>query len=130
MNILKNALNHIQTLIQNQKIVIINEKITNINGFANVESVELETIAHIQPISPFEIAKITGSTIDSPSIYRFYFLDDLANVLNSLESKSSLIRWGEKLYRVNAKSDWSQNGWIKVTAHQIEESEVEEVANV
>lgn len=129
MNILKNALNHIQTLIQNQKIVIINEIITNVNGFANVESVELETIAHIQPVTPFEVAKITGSTLDSPTIYRFYFLDDLANVLNSLESKSSLIRWGEKLYRVNSKSDWSLNGWIKVTAHQISD-EVEEVENV
>ena len=129
MNILKNALNHIQTLIQNQKIVIINEIITNNNGFANVESVELETIAHIQPVSPFEIAKIAGSTIDSPAIYRFYFLDDLANVLNSLENKSSLIKWGDKLYRVNAKSDWSQNGWIKVTAHQIQD-EAEEVENV
>ena len=53
MNILKNALNHIQALIQNQKIVIINEVITNNNGFANVESVELETIAHIQPVTPF-----------------------------------------------------------------------------
>ena len=129
MNILKNALNHIQALIQNQKIVIINEVITNNNGFANVESVELETIAHIQPVSPFEIAKITGSTIDSPSIYRFYFLDDLANVLNSLESKSSLIRWNDKLFRVNAKSDWSQNGWVKVTAHQIQD-EAEKVENV
>ena len=59
MNILKNALNHIQAVIQNQKIVIINEVITNNNGFANVESAELETIAHIQPITPFEIAKIT-----------------------------------------------------------------------
>lgn len=127
MNILKNALNHIQTLIQNQKILIINEQITNINGFANVESVELETVAHIQPVAPFEIAKLTDSTIDSPAIYRFYFLDDLANVLNSLESKTSLIKWGDKLFRVNAKSDWSLNGWIKVTAHQIQDEKVENV---
>lgn len=127
MNILKNALNHIQTLIQNQKILIINEQIANINGFANVESVELETMAHIQPVTPFEIAKLTDSTIDTPVIYRFYFLDDLANVLNSLESKTSLIKWGDKLYRVNAKSDWSQNGWIKVTAHQIQDEKVENV---
>ena len=35
MNILKNALNHIQALIQNQKIVIINEVITNNNGVLN-----------------------------------------------------------------------------------------------
>ena len=119
MNILKNALKHIQALIQNQRIVIINEVITNNNGFANVESVELETIAHIQPVSPFEIAKITSSTIDSPAIYRFYFLDNLANVLNSLENKASVIRWDDKLFRVKAKADWSQNGWIKVTAHQI-----------
>ena len=92
-----------------------------------MDSVELETIAHIQPVTPFEIAKLTDSTIDSPAIYRFYFLDDLANVLNSLESKTSLIKWGDKLFRVNAKSDWSQNGWIKVTAHQIQDEKVENV---
>lgn len=127
MNVLQNALTHIQTLIQNQRIIIINEQITNLDGFANIESTELETIAHVQPVTPIEVSKITHSTLDSPVLYRFYFLDNLAEVLNSLYNKSSIILWRDKHFRVYAKSDWSLNGWVKVTAVEIlqEESDVQ-----
>ena len=120
MNILQNALNHITTLISNQKIKIITEKAINHNGFSVMHSREIETSAHIQPVTPQEVEKITESTLGSVAIYRFYFLKDLGSVLSSLNNENSLIIWGERTFKAHAKSDWRQNGWIKITAHEVE----------
>ena len=120
MNILQNALSHITTLISNQKIKIITEKAINHNGFSVMHSREVETIAHIQPVTPQETERITESTLGSVAIYRFYFLKDLGSVLSSLNNENSLIIWGERTFKAHAKSDWSQNGWIKITAHEVE----------
>ena len=120
MNILQNALSHITSLISNQKIKIITEKAINHNGFSVLHSREIETIAHIQPVTPQEVEKITESTLGSIAIYRFYFLKDLGSVLSSLNNENSLIIWGERTFKAHAKSDWSQNGWIKITAHEVE----------
>ena len=119
MNILQNALNHITALIRNQKIKIITEKSINQNGFAVVESSEVETIAHIQPVTPREVEKIADGSLGSVAIYRFYFLKDLAEVLSSLNNDNSFIIWGNRTFKAHAKSDWSQNGWIKITAHEV-----------
>ena len=119
MNILQNALNHITALIRNQKIKIITEKSTNNNGFAVVESKEVETIAHIQPVTPREVEKITDGSLGNVAIYRFYFLKDLAEVLSSLNNENSLIIWGNRTFKAHSKSDWSGNGWIKITAHEV-----------
>ena len=119
MNILQNALNHITALIRNQKIKIITEKSINQNGFAVVESSEVETIAHIQPVTPREIEKIADGSLGNVAIYRFYFLKDLAEVLSSLNNENSTIIWGNRTFKAHSKSDWSQNGWIKITAHEV-----------
>ena len=123
MNILQNALNHITALIRNQKITIITEKATNSNGFAVVESKEVETIAHIQPVTPREVEKIADGSLGSVAIYRFYFLKDLGSVLSSLNNENSTIIWDNRTFKAHAKSDWSQNGWIKITAHEIQGAE-------
>ena len=120
MNILQNALNHITALIRNQKITIITEKAVNSNGFAVVESKEVDTIAHIQPVTPREVEKITDGSLGNVAIYRFYFLKDLGSVLNSLNNENSTIIWDNRTFKAHAKSDWSQNGWIKITAHEVE----------
>ena len=119
MNILQNALNHITALISNQKITIITEKAVNNNGFASVESSEVETIAHIQPLTPREVEKIADGSLGNVAIYRFYFLKDLGQVLSSLNNENSLIIWGNRTFKAHSKSDWSQNGWIKITAHEV-----------
>lgn len=119
MNILQNALNHITALISNQKITIITEKAINSNGFAVVESSEVETIAHIQPVTPREVEKIADGSLGNVAIYRFYFLKDLAEVLSSLNNENSTIIWGNRTFKAHSKSDWSQNGWIKITAHEV-----------
>ena len=119
MNILQNALNHITALISNQKIIIITEKSINQNGFAVVESSEVDTIAHIQPVTPREVEKIADGSLGNVAIYRFYFLKDLAEVLSSLNNENSLIIWGNRTFKAHSKSDWSQNGWIKITAHEV-----------
>ena len=91
MNILQNALSHITALISNQKIKMITEKAINHNGFSVMHSREIETIAHIQPVTPQEAEKNTESTLGSVAIYRFYFLKDLGSVLSSLNNENSLI---------------------------------------
>ena len=123
MNILQNALNHITALISNQKITIITEKAVNSNGFAVVESKEVETIAHIQPVTPREVEKIADGSLGNVAIYRFYFLKDLGQVLSSLNNENSLIIWDNRTFKAHSKSDWSQNGWIKITAHEIQGAE-------
>ena len=119
MNILQNALNHITALIRNQNIKIITEKSINSNGFAVLESKEVETIAHIQPVTPREVEKIADGSLGNVAIYRFYFLKDLGQGLSSLNNENSTIIWGERCFKAHAKSDWSQNGWIKITAHEV-----------
>ena len=120
MNILQNALNHITALISNQKIKIITEKAINHNGFSVLHTREIETIAHIQPVTPQEVESIANGSLGGVGIYRFYFLKDLGSVLSSLSNENSLIIWGERTFKAHAKSDWSQNGWIKITAHEVE----------
>ena len=120
MNILQNALNHITALISNQKIKIITEKAINHNGFSVLHSREIETIAHVQPVTPQEVESIANGSLGGVVIYRFYFLKDLGSVLSSLNNENSLIIWGERTFKAHAKSDWSQNGWIKITAHEVE----------
>ena len=120
MNILQNALNHITALIRNQKIKIITEKSVNSNGFSVVKIKEVETIAHIQTVTPWEVEKIADGSLGNVAIYRFYFLKDLGQVLSSLNNENSLIVCGNRTFKTHAKSDWSQNGWIKITAHEIQ----------
>lgn len=120
MNILQNALSHITSLISNQKIKIITEKSINHNGFSVIHSREIETIAHVQPVTPQEVESIVNGNLGGVAIYRFYFLKDLGSVLSSLNNENSLIIWGERTFKAHAKSDWSQNGWIKITAHEVD----------
>lgn len=114
MNVLKQALSNVSALIQNQEITIINKKQVNINGFSTTQNESISTYAHIQPLTPFEVAKITDSTLDSKSAYKFYILDNLAEVLNSLKNTKSTILWGDREFNVFSKNDYSLNGWVRV----------------
>lgn len=116
MNLLNEALPSIQGLIKNQKITIKTLKIENVRGFSYVSADEVETIAQIQPLTPFDIEKITQGTLDSKSFFNFWIFGNLAKVLNSLNYTDCEIIWGKRVFSVFSKDDWSQNGWIKVIA--------------
>lgn len=114
LNVLKNAIPNLTGLLKQEKITIINLTLKNVNGFPISEETKLETHAHIQPINPNEIQKITSGTLDTAIMYRFYIIDNLADVLNSINNKDSLIEWNERRFKVYSKTDWSLNGWIVI----------------
>lgn len=114
LNVLKNAIPNLTGLLKQEKITIINLTLKNVNGFPVSEETKLETYAHIQPINPNEIQKITSGTLDTAIMYRFYIIDNLADVLNSINNKDSLIEWNERRFKVYSKTDWSLNGWIVI----------------
>lgn len=114
VNLLANALPYIQGLIKNEKIKIVNKYIENVNGFANEFDLSLETIAHVQPVNPSELVKLTSGTLDSNSYYKFWIIGDLANVLNSLNKTDCEIIYKNQRFSIFSKEDWSPNGWIMV----------------
>lgn len=125
LNVLKNAIPNLTGLLKQEKITIINLTLKNVNGFPVSEETKLETYAHIQPINPNEIQKITSGTLDTAIMYKFYIMDNLADVLNSINNKDSLIEWNERRFKVYSKTDWSLNGWTVIcgTETQVEVTE-------
>lgn len=119
MNLLNEALPALQGLIQNQNIAIINKEIQNVNGFPQEIESEVKTFAYVQPVNPNELVKLTGGTLDSSKYFRFYCLNNFAQVLSSVSKTDSLILWNESYFRVFSKEDWSLNGWIMLIASEI-----------
>ena len=104
--------------MQNQNIIIVNKKLENFEGFPRETLEEIKTISHVQPLNPVEVTKLTSGTLDSKIAYKFYIIDNLAESLNSLNKTDSLIKWGERWFKVYSKNDWHLNGWIMVIAFE------------
>lgn len=119
VNLLMNAMPHLQGLIKNENITIINKSIENVNGFPVETETSINTFCHLQPVNPSEIAKLTSGTLDSNNYYKFYIIDNLAEVLSSISKTDCVIKWGDKSFKVFYKEDWSLNGWIMVIGTQI-----------
>lgn len=119
VNLLMNAMPHLQGLIKNENITIINKSIENVNGFPIETETSINTFCHLQPVNPSEIAKLTSGTLDSNNYYKFYIIDNLAEVLSSVSKTDCVIKWGDKSFKVFSKEDWSLNGWIMVIGTQI-----------
>lgn len=119
INLLANAIPHLQGILKNEMITIINKKVINFNGFAKEKENIINTFSHIQPLNPSEVTKLTSGTLDSPSMYKFYIIDNLASVLNSVEMVDCIIKWNNKAFKVFSKEDWALNGWIMVIGSEI-----------
>ncbi|EAH9477335.1 hypothetical protein EYI48_08195 [Campylobacter coli] len=119
VNLLMNAMPHLQGLIKNENITIINKSIENVNGFPVETETSINTFCHLQPVNPSEIAKLTSGTLDSNNYYKFYIIDNLAEVLSSVSKTDCVIKWGDKSFKVFSKEDWNLNGWIMVIGTQI-----------
>ena len=120
MNLLKLALPAVSNLLKKEKINITNEKVVNDRGVAKTIKESIETYAHIQPLNPSEVVKLTQGTIDSPNMYRFWIIGNLAQVLSSISRTNCVIEWNGSFFEVYSKEDWSQNGWISVYVTQKE----------
>lgn len=119
VNLLMNAMPHLQGLIKNENITIINKSIENVNGFPVETETSINTFCHLQPVNPSEIAKLTSGTLDSNNYYKFYIIDNLAEVLSSISKTDCVIKWSDNSFKVFSKEDWSLNGWIMVIGTQI-----------
>lgn len=118
INVLSEALPHVDALIMRKPITIIKREIVNNKGFASSTETSLNTLAHAQPLTSFEIVKLTDSTLDSKSVYKFYFIGNLAEVLNFLNCKDCEIIFEGRRFSVYSKDDWAKNGWLKVIAYE------------
>lgn len=118
INVLSEALPHVDALIMRKPITIIKRELVNNKGFASSTETSLNTLAHAQPLTSFEIVKLTDSTLDSKSVYKFYFIGDLAEVLNFLNCKDCEIIFEGRRFSVYSKDDWAKNGWLKVIAYE------------
>ena len=113
-NLLNEALAGVSQLMPLQNITLKTLERVLVQGFTQSQISEVEAVAHIQPLTPFEVSKIGGGEVLSAKIaYKFYIRGDLANVLNSLSNKDTLIVWQGKEFQSYSKDDYSLNGWIK-----------------
>ena len=119
MNVLLEALEGVSDLIPYEPIKIISYSQTIVDGFPEDVETETNSFSHIQPLTPFEKKKITDSTLDSKSCYKFYILDNLVEVLNGLNQTDSYIIWDNRKFNIFSKNDYSANGWIQVIGAEI-----------
>ena len=113
-NLLNEALAGVSQLMPLQNITLKTLERVLVQGFTQSQISEVEAVAHIQPLTPFEVSKIGGGEVLSAKIaYKFYIRGDLANVLNSLSNKDTLIIWQGKEFQCYSKDDYSLNGWVK-----------------
>ena len=113
-NLLNEALAGVSQLMPLQNITLKTLERVLVKGFTQSQISEVQAVAHIQPLTPFEVSKIGGGEVLSAKIaYKFYIRGDLANVLNSLSNKDTLIVWQGKEFQCYSKDDYSLNGWVK-----------------
>ena len=119
MNVLLEALEGVSDLIPYAPIEIISYTQTTVDGFPEDTESKIDSFSHIQPLTTFEKKKITDSTLDSKSCYKFYILDNLVEVLNGLNQTDSYIAWDNRKFNIFSKNDYSANGWIQVIGAEI-----------
>ena len=119
MNVLYEALEGVDNLIPRAKITIITQSQIIVDGFPTETEVKLDTFAHIQPLTSFDMQKFTEATLDSRSNYQFWILDNLVEVLNMLNNTKSEIVWSDRKFTIYSKDDWSSNGWIQVIGSEV-----------
>ena len=122
MNVLNEALLSVSDLSPTQNIQITNQLMQNVNGFPTVTETSLDTFAHVQPMSPFQLAKIGVADVGSSSFYRFWIIGNLAEAVNYLNNTTSKVKWDNRTFDIYSKADWSLNGWIEVIGTEYKEN--------
>lgn len=121
MNVLNEALNGVSTLMPLQKITLITQRRELVKGFTQTTTDKVDAVAHIQPLTPSEVAKIGGGEVLSAKIaQKFYIRGDNAQILSSLHNADTLIEWDGKQWQAYSKDDYSLNGWVKIIATAVQ----------
>lgn len=127
-NVLSSAFNAINAINPNQKIIIITNKTILVNGYDEIETLEVEAVAQIQPLTAQE-AKDYEFYLESTIKLKFWILADRAFIVDSLSTENisnSKILFNNDYYNLFSKTDWSNNGWIKVFGAKIEKEEIKD----
>lgn len=115
MNVLQTALGGVQTLIPNEQVDILKEiNFKNESGFAVREVARLQVSAQIQPAQEQELKELANGILGSDSCYKFYLLGNQIEILNFIKNEQCFICWGNDVFKIIRKMDYSGNGWIKV----------------
>lgn len=119
MNVLKEALASIATLIPNQEVIIETHDISIVKGVPHITKSEFKHIAHIQPIRS-QMHMVEG-TIASNDNHMIWILGDNLQIIYEklVKNKESFVIWGNKRLKILAKHDFSLNGWIEVEATHV-----------
>jgi hypothetical protein len=121
MNVLNEALNGVSTLMPLQKITLITQRRELVKGFTQTTTDKVDAVAHIQPLTPSEVAKIGGGEVLNAKIaQKFYIRGDNAQILSSLHNADTLIEWDGKQWQAYSKDDYSLNGWVKIIATAVQ----------
>ena len=121
MNVLNEALNGVSVLMPLQNIKLKTQIRELVKGFTQTRTEEVSAVAHTQPLTPSEVAKIGGGEVLNSKIARkFYIRGDNAQILSSLHNADTLIEWDGKEWQAYSKDDYSLNGWVKIIATAVQ----------
>lgn len=121
MNVLNEALNGVSVLMPLQNIKLKTQIRELVKGFTQTRTDEVSAVAHTQPLTPSEVAKIGGSEVlNSKMAQKFYIRGDNAQILSSLHNADTLIEWDGKEWQAYLKDDYSLNGWVKIIATAVQ----------
>ncbi len=121
MNVLNEALNGVSVLMPLQNITLKTQIRELVKGFTQTRTEAVQAVAHTQPLTPSEVAKIgAGEVLNSKIAQKFYIRGDNAQILSSLHNADTLIEWGGKEWQAHSKDDYSLNGWVKIIATAVQ----------
>ena len=121
MNVLNEALNGVSVLMPLQNITLKTQIRELVKGFTQTRTEEVSAVAHTQPLTPSEVAKIGGGEVlNSKIAQKFYIRGDNAQILSSLHNADTLIEWDGKEWQAYSKDDYSLNGWVKIIATAVQ----------
>lgn len=129
MNVLNEALNGVSVLMPLQNIKLKTQIRELVKGFTQTRTEEVSAVAHTQPLTPSEVAKIgggevakigVGEVLNSKIAQKFYIRGDNAQILSSLHNADTLIEWDGKEWQAYSKDDYSLNGWVKIIATAVQ----------
>lgn len=121
MNVLNEALNGVSVLMPLQNIKLKTQIRELVKGFTQTRTEEVSAVAHTQPLTPSEVAKIGGGEVLNAKIaQKFYIRGDNAQILSSLHNADTLIEWDGKQWQAYSKDDYSLNGWVKIIATAVQ----------
>lgn len=121
MNVLNEALNGVSVLMPLQNIKLKTQIRELVKGFTQTRTEEVSAVAHTQPLTPSEVAKIgSGEVLNSKIAQKFYIRGDNAQILSSLHNADTLIEWDGKEWQTYSKDDYSLNGWVKIIATAVQ----------